>query len=81
MSYGNRIYVNVISKQYIKRSEAPKLLKLKLNMVDLKTNFTGQNENAFCRRCGVHEENVKHLWECSLFENKNLPNFTNMTKN
>ena len=21
------------------------------------------------------------LWECSLFENKNFPNFTNMTKN
>ena len=27
------------------------------------------------------EEYVEHLWECSLFENKNLPNFTNMTKN
>ena len=52
-----------------------------LNMVDLKANFRGKNENAFCRRCGVHEEYVEHLWECSLFENKNLPNFTNMTKN
>ena len=38
-------------KQYIKHSEAPKLLKLKLNIVDLKANFRGKNENAFCRRC------------------------------
>ena len=29
-------------KQYIKHSEAPKLLKLKLNMVDLKANFRGK---------------------------------------
>ena len=50
-------------------------------MVDLKANFRGKNENAFFRRCGVHEEYVEHLWECSLFENKNLPTFTNMTKN
>ena len=65
----------------VSRKQAPKLLMLKLNMVDLKANFRGKNENAFCRRCGVHEEYVEHLWECSLFENKNLPNFTNMTKN
>ena len=45
------------------------------------SSFRGKNENAFCRRCGVHEEYVEHLWECSLSENKNLPNFTNMTKN
>ena len=50
-------------------------------MVDLKANFRGGNENAFCRRCGIHEEYVENLWERSLFENKNLPNFTNMTKN
>ena len=48
-------------KQYIKHSEAPKLLKLKLNMVDLKANFRGKNANAFCRRCGDHEEYVEHL--------------------
>ena len=35
-------------KQCIKHSEAPKLLKLKLNMVDLKANFRGVGgENAF----------------------------------
>ena len=34
-------------KQYIKHSEAPKLLKLKLNMVDLKANFRGKMKMLF----------------------------------
>ena len=36
----------------LKSYEGAKLLKLKLNMTELKTNYKGKHENALCRRCG-----------------------------
>ena len=48
-------------KEYIKHKKGPMLLKLKLNMTDLKANYKGKYNNISFRWCGLHEENLEHL--------------------
>ena len=57
-----RIELNIGIKEYIKHKKGPMLLKLKLNMTDLKANFKGKYDNISCRRCGLHEENEKNIY-------------------
>ena len=45
---------------------------LKLNMIDLKANYKGKNEDALCRRYGAQEENIEHLFYCQNFKEKSL---------
>ena len=56
-------------KEYIGCEEASSLLKLKLNMVDLRANYKGKytDSDSLCRRCGSHEEHIEHLWDCPNF--------------
>ena len=59
-------------KDYLKDTKiASDLLMLKLNMTDLKANYTAKYNNNTCRRCGKHKENIEHLWECKKFDIKN----------
>ena len=51
-------------KPYIKHNDSAKLLKLKLNMTELKANYKGKHENALYRRCGDHEEYIEHICKC-----------------
>ena len=48
-------------KEYLGCEEASSLLKLKLNMVDLRANYKGKYADSLCRRCGSHEEYIEHL--------------------
>ena len=50
--------------------DAPSLLKLKLNMVDLRANYKEKYSDSLCRRCGAHEEYIEHLWDCPSFYQK-----------
>ena len=43
-------------KEYLGCEEASSLLKLKLNMVDLRAKCKGKYTDSLCRRCGSHEE-------------------------
>ena len=58
-------------KAYLKDTKASDLLMLKLNMIDLKANYTAKYKDNTCRRCGKHKEYVEHLWECKKFKMKN----------
>ena len=66
-------------KEYIKHKKGPTLLKLKLNMTDLKANYKGKYGNISCRRCGLHEENLEHLWRCEKFK-RHLPGMEQILK-
>ena len=66
-------------KEYIKHKKGPTLLKLKLNMSDLKANYKGKYDNTSCRRCGLHEENIEHLWQCKKFKRQH-PEMENILK-
>ena len=57
-------------KEYLGCEEASSLLKLKLNMVDLRANYKGKYTESLCRRCGFHEEYVEHLLDCPRFYQK-----------
>ena len=54
-------------KEYLGCEEASSLLKLKLNMVDLRANYKGKYTDSLCRRCGSHEEYIEHLWDSPNF--------------
>ena len=41
-----------------------KIMKLKLNMVELKTNFKGKYRDACCPACEVEEETTEHVLAC-----------------
>ena len=58
-------------KAYLKDTKASDLLMLKLNMIDLKANYTAKYKDNTCRRCGKHKEIVAHLWKCKKFNMKN----------
>ena len=57
-------------KNYIKDKEGVSLLKLKLNMTDMKANYKANHNNSLCRRCGTQEEKIEHLWDCPEFSNE-----------
>ena len=57
-------------KEYLGCEQASSLLKLKLNMVDLRANYKGKYSDSLCRRCGLHEEYLEHLWDCPYFYQK-----------
>ena len=42
------------SKKYMKHKKGATLLKLKLNMTNLKANYKEKYDNTSCRRCGLH---------------------------
>ena len=58
----NRVPSNLIKgikfemKEYIGCGEASSLLKIKLNIVNLRANYKGKYTDSLCRRCGPHEE-------------------------
>ena len=52
-------------KEYLGCEDTSFLLKLKLNMVDLRANYKGKYSDSLCRRCGAHEEYIEHLWDLS----------------
>ena len=68
-------------KEYLGCEEASSLLKLKLNMVDLRANYKGKYTDSLCRRCGSHEEYIEHLWDCPSFYQKPLKEMTCLITN
>ena len=70
---------NLGIKEYIKHKKGPMLLKLKINMTDLEANYKGKYDNISCQRCGLHEENLEHLWQCEKFE-RHLPGLEKILK-
>ena len=60
-------------KDYLKDNKlAPKLLSMKLNMIELRANYKGKYPNTKCRRCGIEDETIEHLWTCVKFK-KQMP--------
>ena len=57
-------------KEYLGCEQASSLLKLKLNMVDLRANYKGKYTDSLCRRCGLHEEYLRTLMGLSIFLSK-----------
>ena len=57
-------------KEYLGCEDASSLLKLKLNMVDLRVNYKGKYSDSLCRRCWAHEEYIENLWDCPSFYQK-----------
>ena len=57
-------------KEYLGCEEALSLLKLEINMVDLRRNYKGKYTDSLCRRCGLHEECLEQLWDCPCFYQK-----------
>ena len=57
-------------KNYIKDKEGVSLLKLKLNMTDMKANYKANHNNSLCRRCGTQEEKIEHLSDCPEFSKR-----------
>ena len=68
-------------KEYLGCEEASSVLKLKLNMVDLRANYKGKYTDSLCRRCGSHEEYIEHLWNCPSFYQKPLKEMTCLITN
>ena len=60
-------------KDYLKDNKlAPKLLSMKLNMIELRANYKGKYPNTKCRRCGIEDKTIEHLWTCVKFK-KQMP--------
>ena len=70
-------YGKLKMKDYIKHKDGAMLLKLKLNMDDIKANYKGKYESISCRRCGESEETMEHIWQCRKFRRK-LPDVKNI---
>ena len=60
-------------KDYLKDNKlAPKLLSMKLNMIEIRAYYKGKYPNTKCRRCGIEDKTIEHLWTCVNFK-KQMP--------
>ena len=39
-------------------------MKLRLNMLELKSNYKGNNQNETCDLCKIEKDTTEHLFEC-----------------
>ena len=46
------------------------IMKLRLNMIEVKCNYKGQNNGEVCGLCGVERDTTEHLFECEVIKNK-----------
>ena len=54
-------------KQYLSIlgfNETRTILKLKLNMIELKCNYKGQKREETCNLCKMHSDTTEHLFQC-----------------
>ena len=73
-----RFCTNFNRKSYFNQYPIDKvniILKLKLNMLELKSNFKSQfNNNNTCNLCETHEDTTEHLFECEKIRENILNN-------
>ena len=58
-------------QDYIKdcpMNKVKKIMKLKLNMTELKANFKGKYRDIICPACGVEEETTEHALACEEYK-------------
>ena len=58
-------YVNVLGY-----NEAKSMLKLKLNMTELKSNYKGQKSDQKCNLCKTNNDTTEHLFQCPKIKEK-----------
>ena len=46
------------------------IMKLRLNMIEVKCNYKGQNNGEVCGLCGVERDTTEHLFECEVIKNR-----------
>ena len=62
-------------------SEAKMILKLRLNMTELKCNYKNQYKDVKCDLCHTDNDTTEHLFQCpKMKEMTDVPNITTMTR-
>ena len=51
-----------------KMEEVKKIMKLRLNMVELKANFKGKYSDTLCPACKMEEETTEHALRCTVYQ-------------
>ena len=60
----------------LKTKEAVIVLKTRLNMLELKSNYKGQHKDLTCESCGAEEDNTEHIFKCSSLRKVNKNSLT-----
>ena len=58
-------------QEYVKvcnMGKVKKIMQLRLNMMELKTNFKGKYEDTLCPACGEEEETTEHVIQCPKYQ-------------
>lgn len=51
-----------------KREQVRKIMKMRLNMIELKSNFKGKYDNTICPACEKEEETTEHVIRCKEYQ-------------
>ena len=82
-----RFFNNAQKKNYINQlgyHETKIILKLKLNMIELKCNYKSKdNTNMKCNLCKIENDTTEHLFTCNIIKEKikAIPTIDTLTKN
>ena len=61
--FGRQEYINKCSMSKVK-----KIMDMRLNMIELKTNFKGKYSDTLCPACGKEEETTEHVIQCPEYQ-------------
>ena len=62
---------NAMRKDYVKEGrmeEVKKIMKVRLNMTELKANFPGKYHDRTCPACGKNDETTEHVIQCDAYK-------------
>ena len=66
-----RFCANMKKEKYLEQleySDAKMILKLKLNMTELKCNYKNQNKDLKCNLCNEADDTTEHLFQCKILK-------------
>ena len=69
-------------KGNIDLNTAKSIMKLRLNMLELKCNYKGKKNNEICDLCGDKNDTTEHLFECRAVKKhvKNIPSILTLER-
>ena len=64
-------------KRSINKATIINIMKLRLNMIDVKCNYKGKYKNdLICPVCKIENDTTEHLFECNIIRKKIALNYT-----